>query len=81
MRIISHGSFNLCPSEVCNPESGDPHRVVTDFNPVAPVEFHPYEDVSASAVEAGKKLMKAGRLDVGGIEYLEAADTRLIFTM
>ncbi len=23
MRVISHGAFNLCPSEVCNPESGD----------------------------------------------------------
>lgn len=79
MRVISHGSFNLCPSEVCNPESGNPHCVVTDFKPVAPVEFHPYQDVPASAVEAGKKLMKTGGLDVGGIEYLEAADKRLIF--
>ena len=28
---------------------------------------------------AGKKLMEAGGLDVGGIEYLEAQDGRLIF--
>jgi hypothetical protein len=79
MRVISHGSFNLCPSEVCNPESGNPHCAIPDSKPVAPVEFHPHQDVPASAVEAGKKLMKAGGLDVGGIEYLEAADERLIF--
>jgi hypothetical protein len=22
MRVVSHGAFNLCPSEVCNPEDG-----------------------------------------------------------
>ena len=23
MRVVSHGAFNLCPSEVCNPDTGD----------------------------------------------------------
>jgi hypothetical protein len=76
MRVISHGSFNLCPSEACNPEEGESHCEVP---PVAPVEFHPYRDVPAAAVETGRKLMEAGGLDVGGLEYLEAADGRLIF--
>ena len=22
MRVVSHGAFNLCPSEACNPEGG-----------------------------------------------------------
>src|SRR5882724_11264406 len=30
MRVISHGAFNLCPSEVCNPETGDSHCAVPD---------------------------------------------------
>src|SRR6185437_4201870 len=30
MRVISHGSFNLCPSEVCNPENGNSQCVITD---------------------------------------------------
>ena len=77
MRVISHGSFNLCPSEVCNPVSGESHCEVPKT--AAPVEFHPYPQVPASAVESGKKLMAAGHLDVGGIEYLEAADGRLVF--
>ena len=35
--------------------------------------------VPAAAVAAGKSLMTAGGLDVGGIEYLEAGDGRLVF--
>ncbi len=49
------------------------------MKPVAPVEFYPYPEVPASAVAIGKKLIAAGGLDVGGIEYLEAADGRLVF--
>ena len=79
MRVISHGAFNLCPSEMCNPEGGGSHCEVPAATPVQPVEFHPYRNVPAAAVEAGKKLMGAGGLDVGGIEYLEAPDGRLIF--
>jgi len=77
MRVISHGGFNLCPSEVCNPVSGASHCGVPKS--AAPVEFYPYPDAPAAAVETGKRLMAAGGLDVGGIEYLEAPDGRLIF--
>jgi len=79
MRVISHGSFNLCPSEVCNPLTGDSHCEVPETKPASPVEFHPYPGVPATAVDAGKRLMAAGHLDVGGIEYLEAPDGRLVF--
>ena len=79
MRVVSHGAFNLCPSEVCNPESGEGHCALPEAPPAPPVEFYPYPEVPAEAVEAGKQLMAAGGLDVGGIEYLEAADGRLIF--
>ena len=79
MRVISHGAFNLCPSEVCNPETGDSHCAVPEMPPAAPVEFLAYAEVPAAAVETGERLMEAGGLDVGGIEYLEAADGRLIF--
>jgi hypothetical protein len=79
MRVVSHGAFNLCPSEMCNPEGGGSHCEVPAAAPVKPVEFHPYPNVPSAAVEAGQKLMAAGGLDVGGIEYLEAPDGRLIF--
>jgi hypothetical protein len=79
MRVISHGSFNLCPSEVCNPVDGESHCEIPEVKPSAPVEFDPYPEIPSAAVDAGKRLMEAGHLDVGGIEYLEAADGRLIF--
>jgi glutathione synthase/RimK-type ligase-like ATP-grasp enzyme len=79
MRVIAHGAFNLCPSEVCNPVTGESHCEVPEVKPSNPVEFHPYPEVPAAAIEAGKKLIDAGQLDIGGIEYLEAADGRLVF--
>jgi hypothetical protein len=80
MRVVSHGAFNLCPSEMCNPEGGgDSQCEVPEIKPVKPVEFHPYPQVPAAAVAAGKSLMTAGGLDVGGIEYLEAGDGCLVF--
>ncbi len=80
MRVVSHGAFNLCPSEACNPEGGGATEcAMPETKPALPVEFFPYQDVPAAAVESGKKLMTAGGLDVGGIEYLEAPDGGLVF--
>ncbi|HEV2689079.1 MAG TPA: hypothetical protein VGV35_11005 [Bryobacteraceae bacterium] len=77
MRVISHGAFNLCPSEVCNPADG--LATHCDVPQAAPVEFYPYREVPPEAVDTGRKLMSAGGLDVGGIEYLEASDGRRVF--
>lgn len=83
MRVVSHGAFNLCPSEACNPADGGaghcelPEQTFSQA-PAKPVEFYPYPEVPAEAVETGEKIMAAGGLDVGGIEYLEA-DGRMIF--
>src|SRR5688500_8732251 len=81
MRVVSHGRFNLCPSPMCNPETGTDGEVciVPPKEATRPVEFYPYPEVPQSAVVAGQRIMKAGGLDVGGIEYLEAEDGRLIF--
>ena len=81
MRVVSHGAFNLCPSEACNPEGGgDSHCAVPALSGAGkPVEFFPYPEVPAEAVAAGRRIVSAGGLDVGGIEYLEAADGRLVF--
>ena len=80
MRVISHGAFNLCPSEVCNPGDGSAgHCAVPDKPQPKPVEFYPYAEVPAEAVSQGECIAAAGGLDVGGIEYLESSDGRLIF--
>ena len=70
MRVVSHGAFNLCPSEACNPEGGEaghcevPARSAPDATS-KPVEFYPYPELPAEAVETGKRLVAAGGLDVG----------------
>jgi len=81
MRVKTHGRFNLCPSPVCNPDDGDsvcevpaPHVVEAP-----PVEFYAYPDVPREAVETAKKIVRAARLDVGGIEYLDTTDGRRVF--
>ncbi len=79
MRVISHGGFNLCPSEVCNPGDGSAGHCEIPAAPTKPVEFHPYLDVPAEAIADGERIMAAGGLDVGGIEYLETEDGRRIF--
>lgn len=77
MRVISHGASNLCPSEACNPEDGgESHCAIPTTKPV---EFYPYKEVPAEAVAAGERIVAAAGLDVAGLEYLEAADGRLIF--
>ncbi len=80
MRVVSHGAFNLCPSEVCNPSDGEEgHCSIPTRTPTKPVEFYPYREVPAEAVDAGKRIMAEGGLDVGGIEYLETPDGRRVF--
>jgi glutathione synthase/RimK-type ligase-like ATP-grasp enzyme len=79
MRVVSHGAFNLCPSEACNPEGGGMgHCEVPASAPLKPVEFYPYPEIPAEAIQTGKRLVAAGGLDVAGIEYLET-DGRQIF--
>jgi glutathione synthase/RimK-type ligase-like ATP-grasp enzyme len=81
MRVKTHGRFNLCPSPVCNPENGEGVCAPTEerHSPAPPVEFHPYLDVPQEAVDAAKRIVRAARLDVGGIEYLETDDGRRVF--
>jgi len=81
MRVKTHGRFNLCPSPVCNPEKG---ASVCDVpsEPLLvtpPVEFFPFAEVPREAVEIAKRIVRAARLDVGGIEYLDTTDGRRVF--
>ena len=81
MRVRTHGRFNLCPSPVCNPDEGDGTCEVPAHQPVAApaVEFYPYPEVPREAVDVARRIVRAAKLDVGGIEYLETPNGRRVF--
>lgn len=79
MRVVSHGRFNLCPAPVCNPEDGGEGACEVPVLRAPPVEFYPYPEVPPDAVEQARRIVKAARLDVGGIEYLDGLDGRRVF--
>jgi glutathione synthase/RimK-type ligase-like ATP-grasp enzyme len=81
MRVKTHGRFNLCPSPVCNPDEGAGVCEAPSQTTVSapPVEFVPFPDVPPDAVETAQRIVRAARLDVGGIEYLETDDGRRVF--
>ena len=61
MRVISHGAFNLCPSEICNPESGEGGAcAVPEVKPSKPVEFYPFPEGGSGRRGGGRRIMAEG---------------------
>jgi glutathione synthase/RimK-type ligase-like ATP-grasp enzyme len=79
MRVVTHGRFNLCPSPVCNPEDGTDSICEVPQTVVEPPEFFPYPEVPREAVGTAEQIVRAAKLDVGGIEYLDTPDGRRVF--
>ena len=53
MRVVTHGRYNLCPSEECNPVEADGATTCAvpqaEEQKAPPVEFYPYHDLSDDA--------------------------------
>ena len=83
MRVVTHGRYNLCPSEACNPsEAGGDITCAISEPPEAeapPVEFYPYHDLPCEARDAGLRIAQSAKMDVAGIEFLETPDGRRVF--
>lgn len=80
MRVVTHGRYNLCPSEACNPaEAGDSTTCTIPQSEAPPVEFYPYHDLADEAREAGQRIVQSAKMDVAGIEFLETPDGRRVF--
>jgi len=79
MRVVTHGRFNLCPSPVCNPEDGSDGVCAVPDVEEKPVEFYPLHDAPEEAIEAARRILRAAKIDVGGVEYLETPDGRRVF--
>ena len=81
MRVVTHGRYNLCPSEQCNPvEDGAVGTCAIPAPQEAPpVEFYPFHDLCDEALEAGRRIVRSAQMDVAGIEFLETPDGRRVF--
>jgi glutathione synthase/RimK-type ligase-like ATP-grasp enzyme len=81
MWVVSHGRYNLCPSEHCNPADGEGASACAMPQAVEapPVEFYPYHDLPDEALEVGLRIVKRAQMDVAGIEFLETPDGRRVF--
>jgi hypothetical protein len=81
MRVVSKGSFNLCPSEVCNPAStnGAAEDDSSSAESADAPDFFPYPEVPEEAVATGATIMREGGFDLGSVEYLETDGGRRVF--
>lgn len=78
MRVVTHGRYNLCPSEHCNPGEGEGTCAIPQEE-APPVEFYPYPELPEEAREVGLQIVESAKMDVAGIEYLETPDGRRVF--
>jgi len=82
MRVVSHGRYNLCPSELCNPVEGQEgvcEVPAAAASTAPPVEFYAYPEVPREAVDAGRRIAAAAGIDIGGIEYLDSTKGERVF--
>ncbi len=83
MRVVTHGRYNLCPSEACNPakDGGAATCALPTIQETQaqPVEFYPHPDLPDEAREAGLRIVESAKMDVAGIEFLETPDGRRVF--
>lgn len=68
MRIISHDVFNLCPSILCNPDSGEGS---CELSTKAKPEFYPMDVPCIEMIEIGRRIMHAANHSSGSIEYVQ----------
>ncbi|MEP6602872.1 MAG: hypothetical protein ABJB69_02885 [Spartobacteria bacterium] len=81
MKVFTTGeSFNLCPAEICQVENAaaDGAMCLAD-GPKAGLKVEPYQP-HPDLIETVERIVAAGQLDVGGVEYIvDDRDGRTLF--
>lgn len=67
MRVVTNGSFNLCPSIICNPENGESgHCEIPQGK--AP-EFYAYNELSDKVLADAKSVIRASGHNIASVEF------------
>src|SRR2546429_3360971 len=77
MKVFTSGTFNLCPSEVCDLQREEPATSpaanTLGYCPAVPpddVKFELYENPPQDVTRAVEKIVEVAGLECGGIEYV-----------
>ncbi|MEO6189121.1 MAG: hypothetical protein ABIO44_00940 [Saprospiraceae bacterium] len=77
MRVVTNGTFNLCPSVLCNPENDE--AGICEILLTRPPEFFSYKEIPKEAINEAKVIAKASGHHIVSVEYAESLDGRRIF--
>lgn len=77
MRVITNGSFNLCPSVVCNPENGEEGSC--EIPEQSAPEFKVYKDIPEAAIKEAKQIIEASGHHVASVEFVTDLKGRRYF--
>ena len=67
MRVVTNGSFNLCPSTVCNPESGESQSC--NIPQTTPPKFYPAKDIPQKVIDETIFIKKSTGHQIASIEF------------
>lgn len=77
MRIVSNGTFNLCPSIVCNPDDGEGICEIPTKQSKPP-SFFAMKEIKQEWIDIGMKIMNEAGHFSGSIELIECTDGRVV---
>ncbi len=72
MKVNPMNTFNLCPAEGCP-------RNPIETGVQADAHFEAWPDVPHDAVAQAREILRAARLDIGGVEWMDTSDGRRVF--
>ena len=79
MRVVTHGTFNLCPSVVCNPEDSSDGHCDVPLPASSKPEFFSYREIKQGEREEAARVFKATGHDIGSVEYLITREGKQVF--
>lgn len=83
IQVVTHGaSISARPKRVIPPMDGEGVSCAlpsVQESESEPVEFYPFHDLPAEALEQGRRIVESVGMDVAGLECIETPDGRRVF--